>query len=184
MVGQQTYKIKNKYRPQLSTPLVLSAGLILGAGLLVGAYYLFLYHPTTSVIPKTIKKQLSFVVFYPSPDSAVTVDIKSFKYDSQAKLMSYVARFGNTPITIAEQATPQNFIDIPQAYDKLIESLSEYASFQSYYDKVSLTHPKEFNGQQSAVMNSKGTLVFAHPTKGDLSEDQWKKLFNGFEVIR
>ena len=184
MVSQQTNKITHKKRNQLSTPLALSLGVVAGAGLLLGTYFIFLYKSTPNIIPPGIKKQVSFNVFYPSPDPTVTVDSKSFKYDSQAKLMSYVITYVKTPVTIAEQATPQNFIDIPQAYDKLIESLSEYGSFQSYYDKVSLTHPKEFNGQQSAVMNSKGTLVFAHPTRGDLTEDQWKKLFNGFEVIR
>lgn len=175
---------KTNNRRQLSLSLVLGLGIILGAGLLVGFYYIFVYHPTPNLIPENLKKQLSFVVFYPAANPAIVVDANSFKYDSQAKLMSYVITYGKTPITIAEQATPQNFIDIPPAYDKLVESLSEYASFQSYYDKVSLTHPKEFKGQQSAVMNSKGTLVFAHPTQGDLTEDQWKKLFNGFEVIK
>lgn len=179
MVGHQ----KNKQK-QLSTSLVIKVSLVLGATLLGGLYFLFVYHATPNVIPSAIKKQTSFVIFYPGPDPAVVVDAESFKYDNQAKLMSYVITYANIPITIAEQATPQNLIDIPQAYDKLIETLSEYGSFQSYYDKVSLTHPKEFNGQQSAVMNSRGTLVFAHPTQGDLTEDQWKKLFNGFEIIR
>ena len=183
-MGQQKYKIRGKYRRQLNTPLMLSVGLLVGVVFLIGTYVLFFYQSTAGNIPPTIKKQVSFNVFYPRPDPAITVATNSFKYDTKEKLLSYVVNYANTPITIAEQATPQNFIDIPQAYDKLIETLGEYGSFQSYYDKVSLTRPKEFNGQQSAVMNSKGTLVFAHPTKGDLSEDQWKKLFNGFEVIR
>ena len=182
MVGQQTKNLINSRR--LSTSVAISLGLLLGAGLLVSLYVLFVRQNTSNPLPPAIKKQVSFVVFYPRPDPTITIDTKSFKYDSQAKLMSYVMTYANTPITIAEQATPQNFIDIPQAYDKLIESLSEYGSFQSYYDKVSLTRPKELNGNQSAVMNSKGTLVFAQPTKGELSEDQWKKLFNGFEIIR
>ena len=184
MVGQQTYNLKTKHRRPLSTSVALSLGLVVGAGLLLGAYYLFFYHASPNVIPPAIKRQVSFVVFYPSPDPDITLVPNSFTFDPKTKLMVYEISLANTPITVSEQSTPQNFIDIPQAYDKLIESLSEYASFQSYYDKVSLTHPKEFHGQQSAVMNSKGTLVFAHPTKGALTEDQWKKLFNGFEVIR
>lgn len=183
-MGQKTYKIKAKYRRQLSTPLALSMGLLISVALLTSAYFLFIYQVTPNVIPPNIKQQLSFVVFYPNPDPAVTVDSQSFKYDDRVKLLSYVINYVNRSITIAEQPTPPNFIDIPQAYDKLTESLGEYAKFDSYYDKVSLTHPKEFKGQQSAVMNSKGTLVFAHPTNGDLTEEQWRKLFNSFEVIR
>lgn len=181
---QKTYNLGSKYRRRLSTPLALGLGLILGAALLTGSYFLFIYRATPNVIPTVIKKQISFVIFYPNPNPAIIVDAQSFKYDEREKLLSYVVQYANRSVTIAEQATPQNFIDIPESYDKLIESLGEYASFDSFYDKVSLTHPKEFNGQQSAVMNSKGTLFFAHPTNGDLTEDQWKKLFNNLEVIR
>jgi hypothetical protein len=184
MMNKQIYKIKKRYRQLLATPLVLSFGLVLGAFMVAGIYFLFFHHTGFNPIPSKIKQQASFVVFYPGTDPSVTVDANSFKYSSQSQLMSYKITYNNAAITIAEQSTPQNFIDIPQAYDKLIESLNVYASFDSYYDKVNLTHPKEFNGQQSAVMNSKGTLVFAHPTKGELTEDQWKKLFNGLEIIR
>ena len=184
MGGSKSYKLRDK-SSQYSTGTfrIIAVGLLV-IGLTVAGFISLHRTHTDGPIPQTIKRQVAFVIFYPSPKTAVVVDVNSFKYDTKEKLLSYVVNYANTPITIAEQATPQNFIDIPQAYDKLIESLGEYGSFQSYYDKVSLTHPKEFNGQQSAVMNSKGTLVFAHPTKGDLTEDQWKKLFNGFEVIR
>ena len=145
---------------------------------------MFVYHATPNSIPSAIKQQVGFVIFYPSPGSNVLVDAKSFKYDANTKLLSYKIKFNDLPIIIAEQPTPQNIIDIPQYYDKLIDSLSVYASFDSFYDKVSLTRPKEFKGQQSAVMNSKGTLMFAHPTRGDLKQEQWRKLFNGLEAIR
>ena len=32
-------------------------------------------------------------------------------------------------------------------------------------------------------MNAKGTLMFVKPER-DLSDDQWRKLFNGFEVVK
>jgi hypothetical protein len=95
-----------------------------------------------------------------------------------------VASYSGKSLTFAEQSTPQNFVDIPQAYDKLIESLNSYSSFDSFYGKVDLTHPKELKGQQSAAMNSKGTLMFIHPTNGDLSTDQWKQLFNNLSIVK
>lgn len=184
MGGSKSYKLRDKSSQYAASKFRVVAIGLLVIGVAVVGFIGLQSTPADGSIPQTIKRQVAFVIFYPSPKAAVVVDANSFKYDTKEKLLSYVVNYANTPITIAEQATPQNFIDIPQAYDKLIETLGEYGSFQSYYDKVSLTHPKEFNGQQSAVMNSKGTLVFAHPTKGDLSEDQWKKLFNGFEIIR
>ena len=176
MVGKQ------KITPRSVVSFWLLLGLIVGG--IVGGYIYNKHHQGTKIIPSDIKKQLSFIVFYPSPNASAVVNQKSFKYDAQSKLLSYVLGYDGKQLTVAEQPTPQNFVDIPPAYEKLIESLNEYNSFDSYYDKVSLTHPKEFKGQQSAVMNSKGTLLFVHPTDGDLNLDQWKKLFNGLEVIR
>ena len=184
MAGHKHYKLTEKrIRVSGAQKTIVSILLSIGiAALLIYSYQK--YQNPKNAIPSQIKSQLSFIVFYPGPSPDTTVDSSSFKYDQPTHVFSFVVNFMHQPVTIAEQATPQNFIDIPQGYDKLIESLSEYASFNSYYDKVSLTHPKEFKGQQSAVMNSKGTLVFAHPTSGSLGEDQWRKLFNGLEIIR
>jgi hypothetical protein len=126
-------------------------------------------------IPPVINKEASFVIFYPGENSQTKINKETFKYNTQAKNLSFI---------VSEQSTPEGFVDIPQAYDKLIESLRAYASFDSFYGKVDLTHPKEFSGQQSAVMNSKGTLIFVHPTNGSLSTDQWKQLFNNMNVTK
>ncbi|MDL2341804.1 MAG: hypothetical protein QFB87_01860 [Patescibacteria group bacterium] len=184
MAGRQKYTIQKKYGQGSNSRYLLSLGLIIVLVCAIGGFAVYKSNQPKGPIPRAIKQQIAFVIFYPSITTGAAVNAASFKYDTQSKLLSYVVSYSGRSITVAEQATPQNFIDIPQAYDKLTESLNEFASFDSYYDKVSLVHPKEFNGQQSAVMNSKGTLIFAHPTNGDLTVDQWKKLFNGFEIIR
>jgi hypothetical protein len=135
-------------------------------------------------IPPVINKEASFVIFYPGENSQTKINKETFKYNTQAKNLSFIVSYANKSLTFSEQSTPEGFVDIPQAYDKLIESLRAYASFDSFYGKVDLTHPKEFSGQQSAVMNSKGTLIFVHPTNGSLSTDQWKQLFNNMNVTK
>ena len=184
MVGRKQYtRTEKRMRASRTQKTILGLVLLIGVTAVLAYGYQRHQNPKNR-IPAQIKSQISFIVFYPGPSTDTSIDTRSFKYDQPTHVFSFVVNFMHQPITFAEQATPQNFIDIPQAYDKLLESLSEYASFNSYYDKVSLAHPKEFKGQQSAVMNSKGTLVFAHPTSGSLNEDQWRKLFNGLEIIR
>lgn len=155
---------------------------ILVIGCLVFVAFKILHKPP--LVPADIKKQTDFVIFYPAASSGAKINKTSFKYDSSSKVLSYLATRGSVALTFGEQSTPQGFVDIPQAYDKLIEELNGYASFDSYYGHVDLTHPKEFNGQQSAAMNTKGTLMFIHATQGSLSEDQWKNLFNNLTVVQ
>lgn len=137
-----------------------------------------------SPVPADIKKQVSFLVYYPDKGSLALPDKTSFKYDDASKVLSYKIYLGNVSMTVAEQATPQNFVDIPEAYNKLIESLNGYKQFDSLYGTVNLTHPKEFKGEQSAALNAKGTLMFIHPTNGKLSDDQWRQLFNNLRILK
>jgi predicted N-acyltransferase len=137
-----------------------------------------------SPIPPAVNQEANFVIFYPNENSQTKINKASFKYDSHAKALSFIVTYNSKSLTFSEQPTPQGFVDIPQAYDKLIEELNGYSSFDSYYGKVDLTHPKELKGQQSAAMNTKGTLTFVHPTNGDLSNDQWKQLFNNLDIVK
>jgi len=70
-----------------------------------------------------------------------------------------------------------------QDYDKVVTSMNGYGKFDCDSGTVHLTRPKDLAGKQAAVMNAKGTLMFVKPAS-DLSEDQWRKLFNGLEVIK
>lgn len=151
------------------------------AAVAAGGYF-FLHK--TPLVPAKFTRETSFVIFYPTKNSGATINESSFKYDTSSKVLSFTVNQNGVSMAVGEQSTPQGFIDIPQAYDKLIESLNGYAEFGTYYGTVNLTHPKEFNGQQSAAMNAKGTLMFVHPTYGQLSEDQWKKLFNNMQTVQ
>ena len=131
-------------------------------------------------LPANISKQLSFGVYFPTANTAVaTINKRSINYQASGGLLSYTAQLTDgTTVSVNQQATPESFVDIPQAYDKLVASLQPYTSFDSINGRVSLTYPKELKGSQSAVMNAKGTLLFARPSKS-LSDKQWRQLFNG-----
>jgi hypothetical protein len=83
---------------------------------------------------------------------------------------------------LAEQAAPQSFTDVPQAYDALLNKLREYQDLNTSFGDVTLTRPVELNGGQSAVVNSKGTLIFAKPTR-DLPDHQWQNIFNNMQLV-
>lgn len=133
-------------------------------------------------LPTTIAKQVSYGVYYPKDSGQLAVDSKSIVYNPKAAVLSFTAKLAdNKLLNINQQATPQSFVDIPQAYDKLISSLQPYASFESLNGRVSLTHPKELQGSQSAVLNAKGTLLFAR-SNAELTENQWKQVFNSLQI--
>jgi len=128
------------------------------------------------VIPSDIQKQVNFVIFYPQPSTQTVIQKNTFKYDPKLKQASFIADYGGRQITFAEQSSPDSFADDPNFYPKFIASLNGYATFDSVDGRVDLTRPKEVKSQ-TAVMNAKGTLMFAK-SNGDISEDNWKLLFN------
>jgi hypothetical protein len=153
--------------------------------ILLGAIGFGLIHvfKTKYPIPKPIASKITFVIFYPTNDSVVKVDRDTIKYDTGNGLLSFVARMPNgTKIILSEQATPESFVDILPAYTALIERLQGYSSFETPNGKVSLTHPKELQGLQSALMNAKGTLMFARPEK-NISDADWHRIFNSLQQL-
>jgi hypothetical protein len=142
-----------------------------------------LYLHAQQPIPSKIKKQLNFLVFLPQGDESFRTDSKSFKYDANLKVISVVVASFGIRNTISEQPTPDSFNDIPGYYDKLTEKLNSYANFDTDLGTVYLTRPEELKGKQSAVMNTKGTLMFASPDK-DLTNDQWRQFFNSLSIIK
>jgi len=177
-----SYKYNSRFsRTVLGKRDILWAGFIIVILLLTS---ITLIKNRYNPIPDQIKQNVKFVILYPDKTHSQPVISKSLKYDQSSKVFSFVYSTGTADITVAEQATPQAFTDIPQAYDKLVQNLNEYSSFDSYYGKVSLTKPKEFGNQQTAVFNSKGTLVFAHQTKGNWTKDQWNDLINHLNTIK
>lgn len=135
------------------------------------------------IVPESIQKQLKFTVLWPDNPSSALGDKSTIKYNAPEKLLTFIAHNsdGNN-VTISEQPTPESFIDIPQSYDKLIESMLQYKSFDTPNGKVYLTHPKTLNGRQTAVMNARGVLLFAKPDK-DISDDTWVQFFNNLKLL-
>lgn len=136
------------------------------------------------ILPTTVKDQLTFPFYWPDKTAPLMIDKKTIKYDANSKAISYIAQTSDGAVlTISQQATPQSFTDVPQAYSKLVEILVQYGVFDSPNGTVYLTHPKQLKGGQTAVMNSKGTLVFVKPDK-NLSDDTWHKVFNNLKIIQ
>lgn len=157
------------------------------AGLLVAGASTFSYQAvkrSQQIIQDNIKKQLSFSVLWTGENSPLQGNKKTFKFNEQEKLLSFIANDdGGNSVTISEQPTPESFVDIPQSYDKLIDSMHKYKTFDSAIGRVFLTRPDNLNGKQAAVMNSKGVLLFAKADT-DIDDDTWVKLFNNLVIIQ
>ncbi len=125
-------------------------------------------------LPSSIKSQVHFAVFLPS--QGVTIDASTYKYDAGQGVLSFVGKMpdGQT-VTIAEQATPAPFNDIPNYYTQFLSKIFEYTAFDSLQGTVHLAHPK--SAGQAAVMNSKGTLIFAR-VDHDEPSNTWKNVFS------
>lgn len=156
--------------------------LLLAAAALAVIYYLQSHR--SSIIPPEIDRQVSFVVFLPS-SADYDVKIGSINFDSTEKVLGFeaVSKQDGSQLTFSEQAAPDTFTDIPQYYDKLVEAMGQYRQIDTYNGRVTLTKPAELNGKQTAVLNAKGTLMFVRPSR-ELSDDEWRKIFNNLEVLR
>lgn len=183
MVGKQKYRFaqKSSNRQKIIDPFLIFVAMLF-AGIFV--YFAVNKYSQPHPLPSEISSKINFIVFYPNSNSKVEVDQNSFKFDESTKLLTFTANLAQNRLTFAEQSTPERYVDIPQSFDKLIETLNPYTSFDSFYDRVYLTKPKELSGKQSAIMNSKGTLMSISATEGELTVEDWKRLFNSFEVLR
>lgn len=170
-----TYSTRRRY----VSPRLASLALVILGITLIGVLG-YLRSVSQPDLPSTVAKQLSFGVYFPATKTSLaSIKQGTVQYQSNGGLFSYIATLKDgTTVSVNQQATPESFVDIPQAYDKLVSSLQPYNSFDSINGRVSLTHPKELKGSQSAIMNAKGTLLFAQPSK-PLSNEQWRQLFNG-----
>lgn len=159
--------------------LWLIVGSFVAIGLIVIGVMLVAPKPP---VPLEIKRAVTSTLLVPKVRE-VAVERKSMKYDKKIKLLTYTTKAFGVTAVISQQPTPESFIDIPQVYDKVVSGMNEYSKFDSDSGTVHLTRPKELGGKQAAVMNAKGTLMFVKP-ETDLSEDQWRKMFNNLEIIK
>jgi hypothetical protein len=132
-------------------------------------------------IPGNIKQQLTSTLLVPQ-DSRFIANRQSVKYDSSLKLLTFnVAAFGQQ-LVVSEQPTPETFVDIPQVYQKVLDGMNDYYDFDVNIGSVHLTKPPQLKGKQAAVLNAKGTLLFAKPGSG-LTQAQWQQFFNSLAVL-
>jgi hypothetical protein len=158
--------------------LFIGGGVVVAlAGLAAAGIFIYLL---LQPIPSKVLNQANFGIWYPTTKSLeLKIDRSSIKYTqaSSDKLVTFTARNPTNTLTFTEQALPESFTDVPQAYDKLIERLRGYTSFDTVNGTVALTRPEELKGAQTAIMQSRGTLVFIKPSK-DLSADDWRLVIN------
>lgn len=160
--------------------LKVIAGIIVVAILVVAVIW---WKRSTTIVPPSIANQASFVIFYPANGSQITIQKTSFKYDNTNKQVSFIVAYQGQSITFGEQSSPDSFSDDQNFYPQFIQSLNGYSTFSSANGSVDLTKPTETN-HETGVMNSKGTLLFAQDTTGNLSENAWKQLFNALIFIQ
>ncbi len=150
----------------------------------VGGYLAYRKHASSKpTIDPNIRSAISFAALWPAKSAQLTVGTSTIKYSKADKLFSYVATTNEgITLTISEESTPESFIDAPNSYEKLLAGMQKYRSFESQVGTVYLTRPPQLGGGQSAVMNSKGTLLFVRPSR-DLSDEAWMKIFNNLQLL-
>ena len=163
--------------------IVVSAVVLCVAGAGVGGFVGYQkWRESQRFLPTSMAQQIHFAVFRPAHTARPADVKKTLNFQASSKFLTYKLQHDSgATLTITQQATPESFVDVPLAYDKLIESLQQYSAFDSVQGKVFLTHPPQLHGSQSAVMNAKGTLMFIYTTK-ELSDDAWRALFNSFII--
>jgi hypothetical protein len=152
----------------------LAATLLIVVGLVVVGYIFFVARQP-STVPKSITSSVQFPIFYPKPGKQITIKQTSFKYDKSLGQVSFIVNYAGSAITFAEQSSPDSFSADPTFYPAFIQKLNGYDTFSGVDGRVDLTLPSETH-EQTAIMNAKGTLVFAS-TSGKISESSWKLLF-------
>ena len=171
---QQTDTTDTLHRRRWPIVVALVMGILAGAGGLY-ALFTFVINRQQTVLPPELKSKVNFSVL--APPASKTTTFSNFQFDSSTGVLSFTLQTPDAQFMVTEQVTPDSFNDIPEYYDKLTQSLLEYKRFDTDIGQVSLTKPKEFNGQQAGVLNTKGTLMFARPDK-DLSDESWRQFYN------
>jgi len=137
-----------------------------------------------SGISKDILKKTAFSVFTHDPaDSSWTFENSTTVYDTAQGVLTLHFINADNKLTVTQQLTPDPFTDVPNYLSILLSKLHQYAEIHTSIGTVGLTRPEELKGGQTAVINTRGTLMFAVPEK-DLTNDQWQKFFNSLLVVK
>lgn len=149
-------------------------------------YFLMQNHQSEIFSAQTLR-QINFNIFIPDQDlnkqDVWIIDRQSTYYNQETKTLTIVAKKDNKEVIITEQATPEAFKDIPGQFSRMLASINQYSQQSTNLGNVALVHPKELNGGQTAVLNTRDTLIFARPNK-DISDNEWQAFFNTFIILK
>jgi hypothetical protein len=158
---------------------------VIALAVIAGSLSLIFFHrhqpPAKVQIPDNISRQYDFtpLIVKETQPSQVAAESKTFKYDKQDKVLSFVIDVQNKQVTVTEQAYPDALI-----FDKVISSFNVYNSFDSKTGKVYLGHPSPSaapGASQAAVTRTDSLLIFAKPDQS-LTDEQWQQLFGSLSV--
>lgn len=158
---------------------LLVAGVVLAALTATGVYAFLQWR---SPVPQSVIDQTTFAVMVPEGKDIVidkSTMVVTKPQDQADKVLNYTARIDGVEVLVGQQPTPQQFIDIPKVYEKVVEQSKQYASFETTVGTVYLTRPQK---QQIAMLNTKGTYTLAQATE-DLTEDQWRRFFRNIIIV-
>ncbi len=146
--------------------------------------YMVYAQQNNNPLPDDIKNQVGIKVIFPSQVSKI--DEHSYYYQKDQKTLGFKAESFGTDIVFVEQPAPANAGTGDQVYYPAL-GIHPYAQFQSKAGPVALakfwlSKTLESNGQ-TAVLIKDGTLVTARPAK-DLSNSQWKELFDSLKITK
>jgi|ERR1700683_5193681 len=150
---------------------------VVGIGAVAALVLVLLPKPT---VPTKIRQQLSSTLILPT-GKQFAVDNATVKYDSSLRVLSFTAHAFDSTLVVSEQPSPEQFTDVPAAYQKVTEQMNDYYDFATSLGTVHLTTPTQLGGKQAAVINADGTLTFIKPSS-NLSTTQWRQFFTSFQV--
>ncbi|MBX4197196.1 hypothetical protein KW801_01410 [Candidatus Saccharibacteria bacterium] len=148
-------------------------------------YWLYIKDQNANPLPDSLKNQISYKVVYPTSKTG-TVDKDSYQYQVDQKTLTYSFNSAETKIVFIEQPAPASLGTGNQVYFPAI-GVHPYAQFQSKLGPVALTKFYQSgslkSAGQSAILVAEGTMVIAHPNQ-DLTNTQWKVLFDGLKIAK
>ena len=158
------------------TVAIVAAVLIIGGG--AG---LFVTSRNRQPIPAGISKQLSFSPFVLAKSRAGGATAGSYKYDKSQGVFSFVLMLPNKhAFTVSEQASPQNFSEIPGLYTKLLDGLNQFDTVSTFNGTLTLTRPG--GNAEAGVLNDKGVLMFIRTTAKQVGKDEWKQVTEMMDI--
>lgn len=135
-------------------------------------------HHTTTLLPSAIATQLPYSAYV--PDQSWEGMRKTVSYKDG--ILRFTVQRDGIHLVFTEQATPATFSEIPQYYTALLSKLNQYSSISSPLGTVYLTKPTELKGDQTAVIETGGTLCFVRPDQA-LTDESWKQIFASLQKV-